>query len=173
MILLNRSTQTSDRASQAFNAAETVFQQDVQLFTQFAIGAQRKSDENITAYIKESLMRPELKKQVEWWAETPDDVETPFVKQDPFYVPPSQNKTEVQLREKAAAEFKRARTLDDAGDEYVLYTVLFAASLFLYGIASVASSRKVLYASMGTGAVLFVFAAILMIGTTADAPKLL
>jgi len=173
VILLNRSTQTSDRASQAFNAAETVFQQDVQLFTQFAIGAQRKSDENITAYIKESLMRPELKKQVEWWADTPDNVETPFVKQDPFYVPPSQNKTGVQLREKAAAEFKRARTLDDAGDEYVLYTVLFAASLFLYGIASVASSRKVLYASMGTGAVLFVFAAILMIGTTADAPKLL
>ncbi len=173
VILLNRSTQVSDRASQAYNAAETVFVQDVNLFTQFAIAAQDPATEDNAAYLKETLMRPQLVKMVEWWAETGDEVESPFVKQDPHFVAPTQSREGRALRTEARAEFRRARELDDTGDEYVLYTVIFAASLFLYGIASVASSRKVLFAAMGVGGVLFVAGLIGLISTTVDAPKLL
>jgi hypothetical protein len=174
VILLNTSTQTSDRASQAFSAAETVFVQDVNLFTQFAVAAQGTAKDKETAqYLKATLMRPLLVKQVEWWADTPDSVESPFVKQDPFFTPPVRNAEGLKLRAQAAAEFKRARILDDTGDKYVLYTVIFAAALFLYGIASVASSRKVLFASMSVGAVLFLAGLIGLISTTLDAPKLL
>jgi hypothetical protein len=176
VILLNTSVQTSDRASQAFNQAETVFVQDVTLFTEFAIASNspdRSAREEVTAYIQNSLMRPALRRQVEWWADTGDDVQTPFVRQNPHYVPPSQSAAGRRLRAQSAAEFKRARELDDTGDKFVLYTVILAASLFLYGIASVASSRKVLFASMGVGFVLFAFALVNMIITSADAPKLL
>jgi hypothetical protein len=173
VILLNRSTQTSDRASQQFNAAETIFVQDVGLFTQFAIAAQDPATRDNATYLKETLMRPQLVKMVEWWAETGDEIESPFVKQDPHFVAPSQAPEGRRLRAQAASEFKQARELDDTGDEYVLYTVIFAASLFLYGIASVASSRKVLFSSMSVGAVLFVIGLIGIISTSSGAPKLL
>lgn len=173
VILLNRSTQTSDRASQSFNAAETVFVQDVNLFTQFAIAAQSPATSGNATYLKETLMRPQLVKMVEWWAETGDEVESPFVRQDPHFVAPTQNPQGRGLRAQASQEFARARVLDDTGDEYVLYTVIFAASLFLYGIASVASSRKVLFAGMSFGGILFVAGLIGLISTTSGAPKLL
>lgn len=173
VILLNRSTQTSDRASQAFNAAETVFVQDLNLFTEFAIAAQDPATSDNATYLKETLMRPQLVKMVEWWAETGDEIESPFVPQDPHFVAPTQSREGRALRQRARQEFTRARELDDAGDEYVLYTVIFAASLFLYGIASVAASRRVLFASMGVGAVLFVAGLIGLISTTAGAPSLL
>jgi len=171
LILLNRSAQTSDQASQKFNAAETLFAQDVALFTEFAVASDK--DDGTSEFIKDDLMRPALVKQVEWWAETDDDVGSPFVKQNPFYVAPSQNRRGLQLRAEAAKDFKQARVLDDAGDEYVLYTVLFAAALFLYGIASVATSRKVLVTGMVTGGLLFLFGLVQLIDTTANAPKLL
>ena len=173
VILLNRSTQTSDRASQSFNAAETVFVQDVNLFTQFAIAAQSPATSDNATYLKETLMRPALVKMVEWWAETGDEVESPFVKQDPHFVAPTANPRGRALRDQAREEFSRARELDDTGDEYVLYTVIFAASLFLYGIASVAASRKVMFASMGVGGVLFVAGLVGLVSTTAGAPSLL
>lgn len=173
VILLNRSTQTSDRASQAFNAAETVFVQDVNLFTQFAIAAQDPATEDNATYLKETLMRPQLVRMVEWWSETGDEIESPFVRQDPHFVAPSRNRAGTRLRAQAAAEFRRARELDDVGDEYVLYTVIFAASLFLYGIASVAASRKVVFAGLGVGAVLFTAGVVGLVSTTAGAPSLL
>jgi hypothetical protein len=171
VILLNQSVQSSDRASQSYSAGQTQFVQDVNLFTQFAVAS--AEDRGDTAqYVKDALMRPALKKQVEWWADTPDDVISPFVKDNPHFVDAGRERG-LKLDAKAAAEFKRARALDDTGDKYVLYTVILAASLFLYGIASVATSRKVLFASMGVGAVLFLFAAVNIISTAADAPKLL
>ena len=171
VILLNRSTQTTDRASQSFNQAETVFVQDVNLFTQFAVAAQR--DQQTATYLKETLMRPQLVRMVEWWAETGDEIESPFVPQDPHFVPPGQSPQGRRLRAQAASEFERARELDDTGDSFVLYTVIFAAALFLYGIASVASSRNVMFAGMGIGGVLFIAGVIGLISTMSGAPKLL
>ena len=173
VIMLNRSTQTSDRASQAFNAAETVFVQDVNLFTQFAIAAQDPATEDNATYLKETLMRPRLVRMVEWWSETGDEIESPFVRQDPHFVAPTQDPRGRRLRAQAAGEFRQARELDDTGDSYVLYTVIFAASLFLYGIASVASSRRVLVAGIGVGAVLFVAGLVGLISTSIGAPALL
>lgn len=173
VIMLNRSTQTSDRASQAFNAAETVFVQDVNLFTQFAVAAQRPADQGTAQYLKQTLMRPQLVRMVEWWAETGDEIESPFVRQDPHFTPPTRNQQGLALRAQAAREFKQARELDDTGDSFVLYTVIFAASLFLYGIASVAASRTVMFAGMGVGGVLFVVGVIGIVSTTSGAPKLL
>lgn len=173
VIMLNRSTQTSDRASQAFNAAETVFVQDVNLFTQFAIAAQDPATEDNATYLKETLMRPQLVRMVEWWSETGDEIESPFVLQDPHFVAPTQDPRGRRLRAQAASEFRQARELDDTGDSFVLYTVIFAASLFLYGIASVASSRRVLLAGIGVGAVLFVAGLVGLISTSIGAPALL
>lgn len=172
LIRFNQSVQKTDQASQAYNAAQTVFVQDVNLFTQFAIAANRGEDA-ITAYLQTELMRPQLRKQVEWWSETGDDVGTPFVEQDPHYVAPTDDKKAQQLGAAAAEDFKAGRELDDTGDEYVLYTVLFAAALFMYGIASVATSRRVMTTCMAVGALLFVASLVMMIGTTADAPDLL
>ena len=171
VILLNRSTQTTDRASQAFNQAETVFVQDVNLFTQFAVAAQR--DRQTATYLKETLMRPQLVRMVEWWAETGDEIESPFVSQDPHFTPPGQSLNGRKLRAQAASEFERARELDDTGDSFVLYTVIFAAALFLYGIASVAASRNVMFAAMAIGAVLFVVGVVGLVSTMSGAPKLL
>jgi hypothetical protein len=149
-----------------------VFVQDVNLFTQFAIASNR-GEEAIAGYIQTELMRPALQKQVEWWSGTGDDVGTPFVKEDPHYVAVADDPDGTRLTAAAQADFTSGRELDDTGDEYVLYTVLFAAALFLYGIASVASNRRVMMTSMGFGMVLFLFALVMMIGTTADAPDLL
>lgn len=175
LILLNRSAQTSDRASQEFSAAQTVFAQDVTLYTTYAIELDRPGDEKAgnSAYIYDDLMRPAMVKMIDWYDETGDEITSPFVKQNPFFVPPSEDKEGVKLRAAAAKDFKEARRLDDTGDKYVLYTVLFAAALFLYGIASVASSRKVLVTSMAMGALLFLFGLVQMISTTSGAPKLL
>jgi hypothetical protein len=173
VILLNRSTQTSDRASQAFNDAQTVFVHDVNLFTQYAVAAQDASTRDNAIYIKETLMRPQLVEMVEWWSDTPDDVLSPFVEDDPHFVPPTDNAEGRRLRLQAQREFTRARELDNIGDEYVLYTVIFAASLFLYGIASVATSRRVLFASMGVGGALFAAGVVGLVSTTSGAPPLL
>lgn len=172
VILLNQSVQSADESSQAFNAAETVFVQDVTLFTQFAIAA-NSGQEDVAKYIQDGLMRPQLGKQVDWWSDQPDSVATPFVERNPFYTAPRDNKRGGEVRKRSDQQFKRARVLDDTGDEFVLYTVLFAAALFMYGIASVATSRRVLLAGLGVGGVLFAIAALLMIVSAIDAPPLL
>jgi len=78
VILLNQSVQSGDESSQAFNAAETIFAQDVTLFTQYAISA-NSGRQDVAVFLKDSLMRPQLRKQVEWYSDQPDAVATPFV----------------------------------------------------------------------------------------------
>ncbi len=173
VILLNQSVQTSDKASLAFTAAQTTFNEDVSLFTEFAVLANTDGQSGTTDYVKDSLMRPSLQKQVEWWGETGDDVPSPFVKANPHFTAVKDDPLANELEATAAAQFERAINLDNTGDRFTLFTVLFAAALFLYGIASVASSRKVFMAGVAVGALLFVIGVGMMISTTIGAPPLL
>jgi hypothetical protein len=173
VITLNRSVQTSDKASLAFTAAQANFNEDVTLFTEFAVLANTDPESGAAEYINESLMRPELKKQVEWWSGTDDDVATPFVKENPSFTAVKDDPLANELESEAADQFEQAVDLDNTGDRFTLYTVLFAAALFLYGIASVASSRKVFMGSAAVGALLFVVGLGMMIATTISAPPLL
>jgi hypothetical protein len=173
VITLNRSVQTSDKASLAFTAAQANFNEDVTLFTDFAVLANTDAKSGAAEYINDSLMRPELKKQVEWWSGTDDDVTTPFVKENPFFTAVKDDPAANKLESEATAQFEQAIDLDNTGDRFTLYTVLFAAALFLYGIASVASSTKVFVASSAVGALLFVVGLGMMIATTIGAPPLL
>ena len=88
--------------------------------------------------------RPEIKKAVEAWLKT-DPFNNPEAPLGPFkmveYVQPEVEKAR-HLEELSGQEFAAAREANVTSDTYVLLTFLFAAVLFLCGIAGAIDSRR-------------------------------
>lgn len=148
-----------NEASAANNRGVQQQSADQALFIEYAKAAQ-DSNEDLTVYIKETLMSPNLKKAVTWW-EDQDDAETPFQQGSPYV---NEGKTEAAKQQvKAKASFAEARIKDKQGDDYNLVTVVLALALFLYGVAAVASSQKLAIAMTGAGVISFCIAMVMLV----------
>lgn len=172
LIRFNEAVQLTDQSGQAYNEFNQNLVEDTNTFLQFAISAQGDSAQAnaTTAYIK-TLFRDEFVPAVEWWADRTDKYDTPFVEQNPEYRSVALAQSEA-LDKQAKKKFNEGKNLDDTGDTYVFWTVILAASLFLFGIAGVTSARPVFWGASSIGVVLLAIAIVGLIDVTSGAPPL-
>jgi hypothetical protein len=172
LIRFNEAVQLTDQSGQAYNEFNQNLVEDTNTFLQFAIAAQDDSAKGTatTEYIK-TLFRSEFVPAVEWWADKTDKYNTPFVAENPEYRSVALSQSE-KLDKQAKVKFAEGKNLDDTGDSYVFWTVVLAASLFLFGIAGVTSARAVFWGAAGVGVVLLTVSVIGLIGVTSGAPHL-
>ena len=101
---------------------------------------------NAAEYLREGIMREELRAAVLWWsAETqkPGGAKrypTPFVEDNPEYTEPELAQAE-QESATAAASFEKAQDEQKAGDTFIIADIIVASSLFFFGLAGVVSAR--------------------------------
>jgi len=134
---------TSDQASQEYNTALATDNQSQAIFLEYAKAAVA-GDEVTAAYIKDTLMTPELAAAVEWWIEQPEETgpESPFVEENPNWDDSSWVTAE-ELDVKAQEYFDAAKKADTDGDRFDLLQVIVTLSLFLFGVASLARQQKI------------------------------
>jgi hypothetical protein len=169
VVKLNDSVRATAQASQKVIEGNQAFTQDVELFLEFAKLAQRKEDVGVGQYFRDSLMDENMQKALSWWSDD-KDAQTPFEEGSP-YVRTEYVEAE-KLERQARSDFDLAIDLDNKGDSFMLYTVLYASALFLYGIASVARQLKVRYATMTVGFIIFLLATGMMLNTYFSGPDL-
>lgn len=129
------------------------FAGDQALFVQYAVAT--RSDAELSTYLYEDIMRPELQSAVDWWIAT-DDADTPFDEADdnPYAIAEFVNAEDEAARSEQA--FEEAKTADEVGDEFELASVLLALTLFFAGIATLFRRRPVSVALLGIGLVTLV-----------------
>lgn len=157
-------TRTSAAANAASNASSQIRINDQALFLEYATAAQQENLE-LVAYLRTSLMRPELVAAIEWWEATPDGPDSPtspFVPENPNWTDAESVKA-AELNAQAVTQVQTAERLDKRGDSFDLVTVILATSLFLLGIASVFKQPKIKLAMGMIGAVALVAALIRLI----------
>ena len=151
----NLAIRTTNESSQLVTEGNQVFVQDQAIFLDWATAAAADED-FIAEYIQSSLMRPELQAAVAWWADQPGDkYDTPFHEDNPDYSIESYEEA-AALDEKTNGYFRQAGEHDEKGGRFDLVTVLFAASLFILGIATVVRAWAVKLAVVGLGTIIFV-----------------
>jgi len=135
---------TSDQASQEYNTALATDNQSQAIFLEYAKAAVA-GDEVTAAYIKDTLMTPELAAAVEWWIEQPEETgpESPFVEENPNWDDSSWVTAE-ELDVKAQEYFDAAKKADTDGDRFDLLQVIVTLSLFLFGVASLARQQRII-----------------------------
>jgi hypothetical protein len=157
-IKFNEGVVRTNQASQAYTQGSQVRAQDGALFLEFAKAANANQQE-VSAYIHNTLMSPTLRKAVDWWSNTKDNVDSPFVPQDPFYKI-SQNVKGDALTVESRKDFKEAKHEQNVSDEYTLVTVILASALFLLGIAGVSSRQSIKIGAVSAGGLIFLIALI-------------
>jgi hypothetical protein len=155
----NEGIRSVSDANQAYLEGNQQFVQDQALFLEYAKAA-NNDDPGLAEYMK-TLMSEELRKGIDWWQNTKNDADTPFVDENPEYSIPAYATGE-QLTKKTDAQFKAARDFDEDGDRYTLITVILAAALFLYGIAAVSKNHTVRYATAAIGGSIFLLSLVLL-----------
>jgi hypothetical protein len=136
----NEGNRAVNDANQFYLQGNQVTAQDQALFLEYAKAA-RTEDNELVAYLRQSLMRDDLVKAIEWW-EKDEKAQTPFDERNTDYVIPEYVEGEA-LTKKTNRLFATAKDEDETGDRYTLITVFLAAALFLYGIAAVAKDARV------------------------------
>jgi len=130
---------------------------DQSLFVEYAI-ASFAEDTDRADYLF-SVMSPNLREAVRWWEST-NDAGTPFdpVDSNPYLVPEYGAAADLEAR--ARARFDEGVTFDERSDVFELAAVFFALALFVGGIATLFTMRRVTIALLmlsvvvlGTGAV--------------------
>lgn len=154
----NRGIKSIDQAGQAYNEAQQTLVRDQALFLEYAKAA-RLGDPELTVYIFETLMSPELKAGVEWWENTKPAL-TPFEEGSPYQLA-SQDRYE-GLETRSENEFDAAYAADVQTDRYDFVTVLLTSSLFFFGLAGVVRRRTIQLTFTGMGGVLLVGSVILL-----------
>lgn len=137
---------------------------DEALFIEY-VDALQANDKTRAEYLLLNVMEPELRKSVNWWAPraaATGEPRTPFVEENPFFNPAPQTAEADQLTEEGTAAIDNAKEEQDAGDRYIIASVILATALFLFGIAGVAHQRNIAYATFGSGSVIFLVAVVLM-----------
>ena len=145
-------------ASQLRASDESLFAEYAQLAYAGSLGDRfslRAAD-----YLREGIMRPELRDSVIWWsAETqkPGGAErypTPFVEDNPEYTEPEQAQAEEQSAT-AQASFAEAQDEQTAGDTFIIADIIVASALFFFGLAGVFGHRLLKVRITALGYVLF------------------
>ena len=154
---------TSDQASQEYNTALATDNQSQAIFLEYAKAAVAE-DEVTAAYIKDTLMTPELAAAVEWWIEQPEETgpESPFVEENPNWDDSSWVAAE-ELDVKAQEYFDAAKKADTDGDRFDLLQVIVTLSLFLFGVASLARQQKIQIGLAALGGVVLVYSIVMTI----------
>ena len=154
---------TSDQASQEYNTALATDNQSQAIFLEYAKAAVAE-DEVTAAYIKDTLMTPELAAAVEWWIEQPEETgpESPFVEENPNWDDSSWVAAE-ELDVKAQEYFDAAKKADTDGDRFDLLQVIVTLSLFLFGVASLARQQKIQIGLAALGGVVLVYSIVITI----------
>jgi hypothetical protein len=104
------------------------------------------------ARIKRNLMRPELRRQVDWWrAQPPGKYPNPFQDENPYYKAPFLVAAR-QARELSTRLFGESDRITTEANRYELMSVILALGLFLLGIGAVlkALGFRLAIAAMGT-----------------------
>jgi hypothetical protein len=156
----NEGIRSVSDANQAYLEGNQQFVQDQGLFLEYAKAA-NNDDPDLAEYMK-TLMSKELVAGIDWWQNTKNDADTPFVDENPKYSIPAYATGE-ELTKKTDAQFKSAKQLDEDGDRFTLITVILAATLFLYGIAAVSKNHTVRYGTAGMGFGIFLLSVVLLI----------
>ena len=154
---------TSDQASQEYNTALATDNHSQAIFLEYAKAAVAE-DEVTAAYIKDTLMTPELAAAVEWWIEQPEETgpESPFVEENPNWDDSSWVAAE-ELDVKAQEYFDAAKKADTDGDRFDLLQVIVTLSLFLFGVASLARQQKIQIGLAALGGVVLVYSIVMTI----------
>lgn len=154
---------TSDQASQEYNTALATDNQSQAIFLEYAKAAVA-GDEVTAAYVKDTLMTPELAAAVEWWIEQPEETgpESPFVEENPNWDDSSWVAAE-ELDVKAQEYFDAAKKADTDGDRFDLLQVIVTLSLFLFGVASLARQQKIQIGLAALDGVVLVYSIVMTI----------
>lgn len=133
---------TSDQASQEYNTALATDNQSQAIFLEYAKAAVAE-DEVTAAYIKDTLMTPELAAAVEWWIEQPEETgpESPFVEENPNWDDSSWVAAE-ELDVKAQEYFDAAKKADTDGDRFDLLQVIVTCRSSCLVLPAWRDSRK-------------------------------
>lgn len=128
-----------------------------QFFLSFAIAA-AEGNEGVTAYL-EQTMSEELYAAVDWWLQQPPETvaTSPFVPENPAFANlPSQLLIAEgnAVMEQANAKRLAAEEAEAIGGRYGLANVFFAVVLFVAGIASVLSGRRLQVGMLVLGGIL-------------------
>jgi hypothetical protein len=130
-------------AAQRRAADEALFVEYAQLANAGAFGDRIALDS--ATYLQTGIMREDLREAVEWWGrETRRDptLTTPFVPENPFYEQPELEEAEA-LTASAGEEFAKAEDEQAKGDTFIIADIIVAFSLFLFGVAGVASAYRI------------------------------
>ena len=162
MVQFNNGVASVTEATGSYVQASTQRSADQALFTEYLKATQRPEDAGVADYLREEVMRDQLRRAVVWWSNSPYD--SPFIKQNPFYRSPEAERAS-ELTSESAAQFESAQDEQNAGDLYILVGVIVSAALFLYGIAGVTRRFKIRVGTFAAGTFVFLFAlALLVVG---------
>lgn len=168
LVSINQSLRSTQESSLRAIEGNQELAKDTAIFLEYVRATRPPPDLELIAYYRESIFDDNLLAGIEWWEDS--DALTPFVPENPRYEQPELEEA-TALAGQARRQFDRAIELDDKGDQFVLYTVLFATSLFLYGIASVSGQLRLKVATMAIGAVVFLLSVGLLAGTYFSGPQ--
>jgi hypothetical protein len=160
-IKFNQGVVHTNQASQSYTQGSQVRAQDQALFLEFAKAANAK-DQGLVAYVHDTLMSPGLRKSVDWWSNTKDSVDSPFVRQNPYYKIAQNNRGD-ELTIEARKDFKEAKHEQNVSDQYTVVEVILASALFLLGIAGVSSRRSIKLGAVSAGGAIFLVALITLV----------
>jgi hypothetical protein len=136
--------------------AEQTLANDRSLFLQYVSAAQTNGD--LARYYLNSLMSPQLKAAVLWWAKQ-EKYKTPFVDANPHY-----KQTDFILGNKLSDQsnelFVEAKKTHKTSNRYELVTVILAAALFMLGVAGVLRHYGLRLAFFTIGTIFFVAGAV-------------
>ena len=146
-------------ANAFYSTGDQIYLQDQILFVEYS-KAVNQGDNELAAYLHDSLMSTELAKAVDWW-QLPENIDTydsPFVDQNPDYKITAYDDASA-LEDDTAAAFKGGQDAGATGDKFSLITVLLAGSLFVLGITNSFRVLTMRFVTIGIGAALFLGAA--------------
>lgn len=135
--------------------ADQLLTRNEALFLEFQ-RALRAGHSQEAAQIERDLMRPELRRAVEWWRkQPPGKYPNPFQDEDPYYSAPFLDASR-QARTLSTQLFAEADRITTEANRYELMTVILALGLFLLGIAAVVKILGIRLGLLGAGALILI-----------------
>lgn len=152
-----------DNASQEFNRAIAIENQDEMLFVEYT-KSMISDDADTATYIHQTLMSPELAAAVDWWLAQPEDSapDSPFVDENPAWTDEALVSAEATDAE-AQQSFDNAEKSDTEGDKFALLEVIVTLSLFLFGVASLVRQQRIQVALASVGALILIYSIVMTI----------
>lgn len=152
-----------DNASQEFNRAIAIENQDELLFVEYTKSL-ISHDETTASYIHETLMSPDLAKAVDWWLDQPEESapDSPFVDENPAWTDEALVSAK-SIDAEAQQSFDNAENSDSEGDKFALLEVIVTLSLFLFGVASLVRQQRIQVALASIGALILIYSIVMTI----------